>query len=54
MDNTARRTVVVVGHGMVGHRFVEAMRSRDTAGRGQGGGGGEGGVAGEDRGGGGW
>ena len=27
---TATRTVVVVGHGMVGHRFVEAIRSRDT------------------------
>ena len=27
---TATRTVVVVGHGMVGHRFVEALRSRDT------------------------
>uniref|UniRef100_UPI000A8063E6 NAD(P)/FAD-dependent oxidoreductase n=1 Tax=Nocardia miyunensis TaxID=282684 RepID=UPI000A8063E6 len=26
----AQRTVVVVGHGMVGHRFVEALRSRDT------------------------
>lgn len=26
----ATRTVVVVGHGMVGHRFVEALRSRDT------------------------
>ncbi len=25
------RHVVVVGHGMVGHRFVEAMRARDTA-----------------------
>ncbi|AEV72080.1 NAD(P)H-dependent nitrite reductase, large subunit [Mycolicibacterium rhodesiae NBB3] len=25
--------VVVVGHGMVGHRFVEALRSRDDAGR---------------------
>ncbi|WP_370329108.1 nitrite reductase large subunit NirB [Mycolicibacterium hippocampi] len=25
--------VVVVGHGMVGHRFVEALRSRDTAGQ---------------------
>ena len=25
--------VVVVGHGMVGHRFVEALRSRDTEGR---------------------
>ena len=24
--------VVVVGHGMVGHRFVEALRSRDTEG----------------------
>ncbi len=24
------RNVVVVGHGMVGHRFVEAMRARDT------------------------
>src|SRR4051812_25904960 len=23
------RNVVVVGHGMVGHRFVEALRSRD-------------------------
>ena len=28
--DTATRTVVVVGHGMVGHRFVEALRSRDT------------------------
>ncbi|WP_040837446.1 nitrite reductase large subunit NirB [Nocardia brevicatena] len=28
-----RRTVVVAGHGMVGHRFVEALRSRDEAGR---------------------
>jgi nitrite reductase (NADH) large subunit len=27
----AVRTVVVIGHGMVGHRFVEALRSRDTA-----------------------
>jgi nitrite reductase (NADH) large subunit len=27
------RHVVVVGHGMVGHRFVEALRSRDTDGR---------------------
>lgn len=26
----APQTVVVVGHGMVGHRFVEALRSRDT------------------------
>ncbi|RDH80517.1 nitrite reductase large subunit [Mycolicibacterium moriokaense] len=29
-DSTAVRHVVVVGHGMVGHRFVEAMRARDT------------------------
>ena len=27
-----QRTVVVVGHGMVGHRFVEALRARDEAG----------------------
>ena len=26
------REVVVVGHGMVGHRFVEALRARDTDG----------------------
>jgi nitrite reductase (NADH) large subunit len=26
------RTVAVIGHGMVGHRFVEALRARDTAG----------------------
>ncbi len=26
----AQRTVVVIGHGMVGHRFVEALRARDT------------------------
>ncbi|AWT51406.1 nitrite reductase large subunit NirB [Mycolicibacterium smegmatis] len=26
------RNVVVVGHGMVGHRFVEALRARDTEG----------------------
>jgi nitrite reductase (NADH) large subunit len=26
------RTLVVVGHGMVGHRLVEAVRARDTAG----------------------
>ena len=26
------RNVVVVGHGMVGHRFVEALRSRDAGG----------------------
>ncbi|MCU1653816.1 MAG: hypothetical protein QOC75_1047, partial [Pseudonocardiales bacterium] len=24
------KTLVVVGHGMVGHRLVEALRSRDT------------------------
>ncbi|WP_113963090.1 nitrite reductase large subunit NirB [Mycobacterium shimoidei] len=29
----ATRDVVVVGHGMVGHRFVEALRARDTDGR---------------------
>ncbi|APE15181.1 nitrite reductase large subunit NirB [Mycolicibacterium pallens] len=28
----ASRTVVVVGHGMVGHRFVEALRDRDRDG----------------------
>ncbi|TDK93972.1 nitrite reductase large subunit [Mycobacterium paragordonae] len=28
----AARRVVVVGHGMVGHRFVEALRARDTNG----------------------
>ncbi len=28
-----RRTLVVVGHGMVGHRLVEAVRARDTEGR---------------------
>ena len=27
-----QRTAVVIGHGMVGHRFVEALRARDTAG----------------------
>ena len=27
------KDVVVVGHGMVGHRFVEALRARDTDGR---------------------
>src|SRR5215212_3736458 len=32
-DCTAARHVVVVGHGMVGHRFVEAVRARDTEGR---------------------
>ncbi|MET7769682.1 nitrite reductase large subunit NirB [Nocardia sp. NPDC005366] len=33
VDPTQRKTAVVVGHGMVGHRFVEALRSRDEAGR---------------------
>ncbi|WP_216908036.1 nitrite reductase large subunit NirB [Nocardia noduli] len=32
VDPTQRKTAVVVGHGMVGHRFVEALRSRDDAG----------------------
>ncbi len=27
-----KRTLVVVGHGMVGHRLVEALRARDTGG----------------------
>ncbi|MFB7875816.1 nitrite reductase large subunit NirB [Nocardia sp. NPDC056064] len=31
--NSTRKTVVVVGHGMVGHRFVEALRARDEAGQ---------------------
>ncbi|MGI5216603.1 nitrite reductase large subunit NirB [Nocardia sp. CA-290969] len=31
--NAQRKTVVVAGHGMVGHRFVEALRSRDEAGQ---------------------
>ncbi len=26
------RTVVVIGHGMVGHRFVQSLRERDQAG----------------------
>src|SRR6478609_1223739 len=29
---SSTQNVVVVGHGMVGHRFVEALRSRDAAG----------------------
>ncbi|WP_288050075.1 FAD-dependent oxidoreductase, partial [Nocardia sp.] len=33
VDPTQRKTAVVVGHGMVGHRFVEALRSRDDAGQ---------------------
>ncbi len=32
-DTARAKHVVVVGHGMVGHRFVEAMRARDTEGR---------------------
>ena len=28
----AARHIIVVGHGMVGHRFVEALRARDTDG----------------------
>ncbi|MGH3961048.1 nitrite reductase large subunit NirB [Mycobacterium sp.] len=31
-DDRHIRDVVVVGHGMVGHRFVEALRARDTDG----------------------
>ncbi|ALG84456.1 nitrite reductase large subunit NirB [Gordonia phthalatica] len=27
------KTVAVIGHGMVGHRFVETLRARDTAGQ---------------------
>lgn len=33
VEPTQRKTVVVVGHGMVGHRFVEALRARDEAGQ---------------------
>ncbi|MGH3674793.1 MAG: nitrite reductase large subunit NirB [Mycobacterium sp.] len=32
MQSERARHVVVVGHGMVGHRFVEALRARDTDG----------------------
>ncbi|PXX69038.1 assimilatory nitrite reductase (NAD(P)H) large subunit precursor [Nocardia tenerifensis] len=32
VEPALRKTAVVVGHGMVGHRFVEALRSRDEAG----------------------
>lgn len=32
-DGCAPRHIIVVGHGMVGHRFVEALRARDTEGR---------------------
>jgi nitrite reductase (NADH) large subunit len=31
-DMRSKSNVVVVGHGMVGHRFVEALRSRDSDG----------------------
>ncbi|MRH87832.1 nitrite reductase large subunit [Nocardia sp. SYP-A9097] len=31
-NSVERKTAVVIGHGMVGHRFVEALRSRDEAG----------------------
>jgi nitrite reductase (NADH) large subunit len=31
-EHCAARHVIVVGHGMVGHRFVEALRARDTEG----------------------
>ncbi len=33
VEPALRKTAVVVGHGMVGHRFVEALRSRDEAGQ---------------------
>jgi nitrite reductase (NADH) large subunit len=32
IPSAASKTLVVVGHGMVGHRLVEAMRGRDTSG----------------------
>lgn len=32
MSAASRKSVVVVGHGMVGHRFVEALRDRDRNG----------------------
>ncbi|WP_433576401.1 nitrite reductase large subunit NirB [Nocardia brasiliensis] len=32
-EPSTRKTAVVVGHGMVGHRFVEALRARDEAGQ---------------------
>lgn len=31
-ESPGRRHVIVVGHGMVGHRLVEALRARDTSG----------------------
>ncbi|MBY0390390.1 MAG: nitrite reductase large subunit NirB [Mycobacterium pseudokansasii] len=31
-ESPCRRHVIVVGHGMVGHRLVEALRARDTGG----------------------
>ncbi|MEU0874005.1 nitrite reductase large subunit NirB [Nocardia brasiliensis] len=33
LEPSVRKTAVVVGHGMVGHRFVEALRARDEAGQ---------------------
>src|ERR1700752_2494314 len=33
MSASPTRHVVVVGHGMVAHRFVEALRARDDAGQ---------------------
>jgi len=33
MSAASRKSVVVVGHGMVGHRFVEALRDRDRDGQ---------------------
>ncbi|MEV6429395.1 nitrite reductase large subunit NirB [Nocardia sp. NPDC051463] len=33
VEPAQRKIAVVVGHGMVGHRFVEALRSRDEAGQ---------------------
>ncbi|HZC51852.1 MAG TPA: hypothetical protein VE441_05085, partial [Mycobacterium sp.] len=31
-EHCAARHIIVVGHGMVGHRFVEALRARDADG----------------------
>src|SRR4051794_29386471 len=31
-EHCAARHIIVVGHGMVGHRLVEALRARDTGG----------------------
>ncbi|MGI5245602.1 nitrite reductase large subunit NirB [Dactylosporangium sp. CA-139066] len=33
MSEASSTRVVVIGHGMVGHRFLEALQSRDTGGR---------------------